>query len=97
MKFEVQPGYHVATKQRKEPFYPGEKLDLDDKEGKRLIDAGVVKEATEGGAKGMNAADTIALVQKAALEELDALATGEPRKTVIEAIDKRRAELTPTE
>jgi hypothetical protein len=97
MKVEVQPGYHVVTKQCKEPFYPGDKLDLDDKEGARLIAAGVVTVALVGGAKGLNAAGTIAAVQKAALEELDALATGETRKTVIEAIEKRRTEIATEE
>lgn len=42
----------------------------------------------------LNAADTIAVVMKATAEELDLLATGEERKTVLDAIAKRRQELT---
>lgn len=45
-----------------------------------------------------NAANSIELVKAAATgEDLDKLAEGEERKSVIEAITKRRAELAPTE
>lgn len=44
---------------------------------------------------GPNAKESIQLVQTAAtLEDLDQLADGEERKTVVDAIEKRRAELT---
>lgn len=44
----------------------------------------------------LNAAETVKLVQAAAsIEELDKLAEGETRKTVTDAIAKRRAELAP--
>lgn len=92
MTYEVNPGYSVVTP--KKTYLPGETLELDDKEGKRLVDAGIVKEAKEEGGKALNATDTIALVQQANLADLEVIARDEKRKTVIEAIDKRRAELT---
>lgn len=55
--------------------------------------AGFVVAAAAAPAK-LNAADTIAVVIKATAEDLDSLATGEERKTVLEAIAKRRQELT---
>jgi hypothetical protein len=111
MKVEVLPGYHVDTKKRKEPYFPGEKLDLDDQEANRLITAGVVKEAkagkdeSSGGSGGgsgegapLNVPKTVELVVAAqTIEELDKLVEGETRKGVLDAIAKRRAELTPAE
>lgn len=109
MKVEVMPGYHVDTKS-KAPFYPGEKFDLDDKEARRLITAGVVKEAKAGkeesaggpGGPGesapLNVPKTVELVVAAQTnEELDKLAENEGRKGVLDAIAKRRAELTSPE
>ena len=50
----------------------------------------------QSAAKGLNVADTIALIQAAqSIEELDKLAEGEERKSVLPAIEKRRAELAP--
>lgn len=92
MTYEVNPGYSVVTP--KQTFLPGETLELDDKEGKRLVDAGIVKESKEAAGKALNATDTIALVQQASLEDLEVIARDEKRKTVVDAIEKRRAELT---
>jgi hypothetical protein len=106
MKVEVMPGYHVDTKLRKEPFFPGEKFDLDDKEGRRLSDLGVVKEVNGGkegsgdstGNSPLNVAKTVELVAAAqTIEELDKLAEGETRKGVLTAIELRRKDLTATE
>ena len=105
MRVEVQTGYHLITKLRVAPFYPGETLDMDDKEARRLIDAGVVKETSGEAAAGSgsqekrpNVGDTVALVQAAqTIEELDKLAEGETRAGVLPAIDKRRAELETPE
>lgn len=62
--------------------------------------AGLVKSGSlalvEGGSPGPrpNAADSIAAIRAAAtLEELEKLAAGEDRKSVLPAIDARRAEL----
>jgi len=97
MKYEVLPGYHVATKERKEPFFPGEKLNLDEKEGKRLSDLGIVKAVTgetqsadPGGAAPLNATETIKLVMEAStLDDVLKLKDGEGRKGVLDAIAKR--------
>lgn len=53
----------------------------------------------EGGeGKPLNVAQTVELVVAAAtIEELDKLAKGEERKGVLDAIAKRRTELTPAE
>jgi hypothetical protein len=104
MRVIVKPGYHVDTKLRKKPFYPGEEFDVDDKEGTRLIKAGVVKMAGEpvaesgGSANTLNVAKTCELVAAAqTIEELDKLADGESRKGVQTAIELRRKELTTAE
>jgi len=102
MKVEVLPGYHVDTRLRKEPFFPGEQFTLeDDKEAKRLIGLGVVKEATKGAAAAdgnpsqqLNVGDTVKLVMAAAnSEELNRFKDGESRKGVLDAIDKRWGQL----
>lgn len=49
----------------------------------------------EGGR--LSAKDTIELVKKMSLMELDSLEEDEERKTVLEAVEKRRAELTGDE
>ncbi len=104
MRVEVNPGYHVDTALRKKPFYPGEQFNLDDdKEGRRLVTAGVVTEIKGGkeeppGGPGdntpLNVPKTVELVQAAQTnEELDKLAEGEDRKGVKTAIELRRKEL----
>lgn len=96
MKYEVQPGYNVATKERKEPFFPGEKLELDDAEGKRLSDLGIVKEADgddSGAGNPLNATETIKLILVASLDQLTTFKEGETRKGVLEAIAKREKQL----
>lgn len=101
MNVTVNPGFRVDLP--KKSFYPGEVIpDLDDKEAKRLIDAGIVQaggEAASGTTSGkqlLNVAQTIELVTAATtVEELDKLADGEERKGVQAAIDKRRTELAP--
>lgn len=102
MKIEVQPGYHVDTRLRKEPFYPGEQFNLDDeKEARRLIDLGVVKEVTDE-SKGGSKTGTLAVnVTKAGeliaavstIEELEELTIGDERKGVQDAKAKRLTEL----
>jgi len=98
VKVEVQPGYHVETKLRKEPFYPGDQFNLDDeKEAKRLIDLGVVKGATgEGAAAGgntpLNVTETSKLIAAALFADLAKFRTDE-RQGVINAIIKREKEL----
>ena len=104
MRVEVNPGYHVDTKLRKEAFYPGEQFDLEDnKEAKRLIDLGVVKEAS-GESKGGNKTGTLAvnvtkagelIAAAASIEELEILTDGDERKGVQDAKAKRLLELTP--
>lgn len=101
MEVEVQPGCHVDTKLRKEPFFPGEQFNLEDEaEARRLIDAGAVKEvkgatsSAGGSGQQLNAAQTIELVKTANAEELAKLKEAETRATVLAAIAKREAELT---
>lgn len=97
MRVEVNPGYIVDTALRKKPFAPGEQFNVDDQEGRRLVEHGAVtavaNESGEGGGK-LNVAKTIELVVAACfVSELDKLAEGETRKGVLDAIDKRRKEL----
>lgn len=104
MRVEVNPGYHVDTKLRKEAFYPGEQFDLDDnKEAQRLIDLGVVK-AADGESKGSGKIGTLAgnvtkaaelIAAAASIEELETLTAGDERKGVLDAKAKRLVELTP--
>ena len=106
MRVEVQPGYHVDTKLRKEAFYPGEQFDLDDeKEAQRLIDLKVVKKVTGEADKGgggktgtlaVNVTKAAELIAAAAtVEELETLTAGDERKGVMDAKTKRLAELAP--
>lgn len=93
MNVEVLPGHSVLTPEGS--YSPGQELALDEKEAHRLIAAGIVKPAaaaTEPGQKA-NAAETIKLVEAATLDELEQLAAGDERKTVVAAIAKRRQEL----
>jgi hypothetical protein len=99
MRLEVQPGYNVDTKLRKTPFFPGEQFDLEDeKEARRLIDLGVVKETTgeEGAAPGpqtpLNVTETGKLIAVAIFADL-AKFRGDERQGVINAIAKREKEL----
>ncbi|MBT0666338.1 hypothetical protein KI809_18680 [Geobacter pelophilus] len=103
MRVEVNPGYHVDTKLRKEPFFPGEQFDLDDKEANRLIGLQVVKAATgktsltDNGAPSspqLNVAETVKLVMAAgSLTELQQFKNGEERKGVLDAIAKRESQI----
>jgi len=96
MKVEVLPGWHVPTGLRKKPFFPGETLELDDKEGGRLIKAGVVKEVkvAAGGSQPLNVAETVKLIMEIDdAAELAKFLEGESRKGVLDAITKRTAQL----
>lgn len=96
MKLEVQPGWHVDTKLRKEPFFPGDQFELDDdKEARRLIDLGVVKEApadSGGSLAPLNVTETGKLIAVALFADL-AKFRGDERQGVINAIIKREKDL----
>ncbi len=90
MKFEVLPGHSVVADK---PYLPGETLELSDKEGQRLTARKIVKPVKEAPPRS-NAKDTIRRVEAAeSIKDLDELAEGEDRDTVLKAIEKRRAEL----
>jgi hypothetical protein len=97
MNCTVNPGRTVQTDKI---YNPGEALELEEAEAKRLAARGIVAIATDalsgsGGADRPNAKDSIKLAEAAeTIEALDSLAEGEARSTVVAAIDKRRAELT---
>jgi len=97
VNYEVLPGYSVVTP--KKTFLPGETLELDEKEGKRLTDAGVVTAAgsSTGGSGNqttLNVTETAKLVMAAeTVEALDEF-KDDARKGVQDALVKRMAELT---
>lgn len=99
MRVEVNPGNRVDTALRKQPFYPGEQFDIDDKEGRRLVTANVVSEinaaaSAAGGPQQLNVTETVKLVMAAAtMDELDPFRQNETRKGVLDAIDKRAEQL----
>jgi len=99
MSVTVNPGFHVITPDK--TYQPGESLELDGKEAKRLSDAGIVTAVEGKGSEGgqpLNVTQTVELVMAVqTIEELDKLAEGETRKGVQTSIEKRRAELTPPE
>lgn len=69
----------------------GDRVVLVAQDGRKHV---VMKEAVEKGNRGLNAAKSIELVKAAeTAEALDQLADGEERKTVLDAIAARRAEL----
>ena len=69
----------------------GDRVVLTAKDGRKHV---VMKKAGEDGNRGPNAAQSIELVKAAKTAgELDQLAGGEERKTVLDAIAARRAEL----
>lgn len=91
MNVIVNPGYHLITPGK--THQPGESVELDDAEAKRLIDSGMVRTEESSNEKQLNATQTAALVMAAeTLEALEAFAT-DTRKTVVDAVAKRRAEL----
>lgn len=81
-----------------EQYAPGDPVEMTAKQAKELVDIGVLEAgaaASPSKATKPNANDTIALVKEAkTIEELDALAKDEERKTVVEAIAARRKELS---
>lgn len=92
-----------------EQYAPGDTVEMTAKQAGELIDIGVLEAGAKGkastaaakdlvgGDKGeprANAKDTIAKVKAAAtIEELDELAKGEDRSSVLDAIAARRKEL----
>lgn len=99
MNVIVNPGYHLITPGK--THQPGEAVELDDAEAKRLIASGVVRAAETGSSnssegKPLNATQTVELVL--ATETIEALETfsADTRKTVMDAVAKRKAELEAT-
>lgn len=81
----LQPGDVLAW------FDRGSEIVLVSADGRKHV---VIKKAAEDGNRGLNAAQSIELVKATTTaEELDKLADGEERKTVLEAIAARRVEL----
>jgi hypothetical protein len=77
-------------------YAPGETVEMEERNAGDLIKKGVVSKtaAAEAATKPAPAAELITLAKQAGLiEELDKLAEGETRKTVLDAIEARRKEL----
>jgi len=89
------PVYEPLLGDRPTPYMPGDIVEMDEKEARGLIKAGVLGESDElGGGRGLNATKTIELAKAATTNaELDELALGETRKTVLMAIETRRFDL----
>jgi hypothetical protein len=78
------------------PYVPGSAVELTEEQAAPLLAVKVIGEPVADSTPARpNVAETIKLVEAAEnLEELDKLAAGEDRKTVLEAIEKRRAALS---
>lgn len=91
---------HGRSVQTDRAYLPDEVIVLDEDEAKGLAARGIVTivdmaaGSTSSKSNRSNAKDLIKLIEAAGFaDELDRLAEGEDRSTVLAAIDKRRAEL----
>jgi len=77
-------------------FAPGLTIELTEDQAGPLLAVKVIGDPVDDNAPARsNATETIKLVEAAeTLEDLDKLAAGEDRKTVLDAIEKRRAALS---